>query len=280
MKLLVCLAFNLAWLAGQEWTRDVETRLVDVIAHNDLARQVYGEVIARLRQEGIPPDFLEKTFSDPAIKIDDEVVSRFNHPFEKLSYDRYRELFVTAERVATGTEFYETHHLLLETVSDSFGVDPFLLTSIVGIESKYGEKSEQFSVFNALHTIIHKLPEREKWAEKEMTEYLKFCYTNFIPPHSLYGSYAGAFGYGQFIPSSFNHYSIDMDGDGIRHPYQWPDVLGSIASYLVRHGYQRGDTTFSQGSSNWKAVLAYNPSVNYVRAVLDLRTALRKAVTD
>ncbi|MFQ6616748.1 MAG: lytic murein transglycosylase [Fidelibacterota bacterium] len=280
MKRLLILFLGLGRLAGQEWTGDTEVRMVDRIAQNDLAREVYREIIARLREDGVPPDFVEKTISSPAIKIEDEVISRFNHPFERLSYDRYQRLFVTQDRIAQGKEFYQTHRPLLETVSDSFGVDPFLLVSIVGIESKYGEKSEQFSVFNALHTVIHKLPRREKWVTREMTEYLKFCYENSIPPHSLYGSYAGAFGYGQFIPSSFNHYSIDMDGDGVRHPYQWPDVLGSIASYLSRHGYNVNDPAFSPGSANWKAILAYNPSGNYVRAVLDLRSELKKVPAD
>lgn len=166
LKGLMTLCLGLGWLAGQEWTGDLEVRMVEAIAQNDLAREVYSEVIGRLREHGIPPEFVEETISDPAIKIEKEVVSRFDHPYEKLSYERYRELFVTPDRIAMGKEFYRTHLPLLKAVSDSFGVDPFVLISIVGIESKYGEKSEQFSVFNALHTVIHKLPRRENGSRR------------------------------------------------------------------------------------------------------------------
>ena len=111
-----------------------------------------------------------------------------------------------------------------------------------------------------------------------MAEYIKFCYDSFIPPMTIYGSYAGAFGYGQFIPSSFNYYAVDFDGDGIRHPFEWPDVIASIANYLVKNGYKRESTDFSRNSPNWKAILSYNPSVNYVMVVLELREELKKAI--
>lgn len=258
----------------QVWTDALEGELVDVIARNDLGRQVYKEVVSQLREDDIPADFVHQTFSYSEITIDGEVVTRLNHPVERLPYHEYRKIFLADERVEGGIQFHQVHKTLIEEVADSFGIDPILLVSIVGIESKYGTNSHQFSVFNALHTIIHKFPRREKWVEREMVEYLKFCYENFIPPHTIYGSYVGAFGYGQFIPSSFNRFSVDFNGDGIRHPFDWPDVLASIANYLVEHGYEKGSGDFSRRSANWKAVLAYNRSAKYVSAVLELRDRL------
>jgi len=178
------------------------------------------------------------------------------------------------------TYFVVFQQTLINTVADSFGVDPFLIVSIIGVESKYGENSSQFSVFNALHTVIHKIPKRKRWAEKEMIEYLVYCHENFIPPLTIFGSYAGAFGYGQFIPSSFNHFAIDFNRDGIRHPYDWPDVLASIANYLILNRYNKGSSDFSRQSRNWRAVHSYNHSGNYVLVVLELREELISSIKE
>ena len=149
--------------------------------------------------------------------------------------------------------------------------------SLAGVESKYGTHAKTHLVFVALHTVIHKLPRREKWVEKEMAEFLSYCYENNVPPLSLGGSYAGAFGYGQFIPSSFRGYAVDFDGDGVREPFDWPDVLASMANYLVKNGYAKGSDNFSKDSPNWKSVYSYNPALNYVKVVLELREAISAA---
>ena len=262
------------------WTSLMEKELVNSIARNDLSRGIYAEVVSRLRQDGIPADFIFRTFSHPDIQIESEVEIRFNHPNEYLPYYQYREIFINPERVSKGVKFLHEHESLINAVVDSFGIDPFLLVSIVGIASKYGDNSNQFSIFNALHTIIHKIPSKERWVEREMIEYLEYCYRNFIPPHVIHGSYAGAFGYGQFIPSNFNYFSVDFNGDGVRHAFDWPDVLASIANYLVKNGYVRGSGDFSKNSRNWKAILAFNPLVNYVSVVLELRDELISALKD
>jgi membrane-bound lytic murein transglycosylase B len=185
-------------------------------------------------------------------------------------------LFVTESRIQKGTEFYLKNKPILYAVSDSFSVDPFLILSIAGIESNYGVHHAQYSVFNALYTIIHRLPRKEKWAAKELYHFLKLCHENSMDPQDISGSYAGAFGFGQFIPSSFSMFSVDFDNDGLRHHLEWPDVLGSIANYLKKNGYK--GTDFSKDKPIWKSVWAYNHSENYVRAVLDLRDELKKNI--
>ena len=103
-------------------------------------------------------------------------------------------------------------------ISNNIKVDAVLILSIVGVESNFGRHKGKFTVFNSLYTQIAKMPGRSKWAQKELIAYLAFCYKDNIPPHSIKGSYAGAFGYGQFIPSSFNTYAIDGYSDGVRQP--------------------------------------------------------------
>ncbi|MDP6593334.1 MAG: lytic murein transglycosylase [Candidatus Marinimicrobia bacterium] len=264
----------------QEWSTPVERELVELVAENDLSRRIYGEVVASLRDNDVAPDFVYRTFTHPDIFLEDEVVRRFTHPAETYTYERYRKIFITDDRIFAGAEFFRTHTELIRAVQDRFGVDPFLLLSIIGVESEYGRSAKKFVVFNALHTVIHRIPKKERWVEREMTEYLLYCYHNFVPPLTLYGSYAGAFGYGQFIPSSFNHYAVDFDGDGVRHPFKWPDALGSIANYLVKNGYDRNSSSFVRGSRNWKSILAYNPSYNYARVVVELREAVMAATAE
>ena len=155
-------------------------------------------------------------------------------------------------------------------------MDPFLILSIVGVESNYGRHRGQFTVFNALYTQIAKMPRRKKWATKEMIAYLEYCYADSIPPHSIKGSYAGAFGYGQFIPSSFNAFAADGNGDGVRQPYAWADVFASVGNYLVKNGYPVSNNADTK--QVYKSVYAYNHADNYVKAVLELRDKLKKNI--
>ena len=115
-----------------------------------------------------------------------------------------------------------------------FEIDPIILVAIIGVETNYGLKTTEFSVINSLYTQAVKMPKRSSWATKEIAELLIFCFENDIDPFSIEGSYAGAFGYGQFIPSSFNKLSIDYDKDGKKNPFGWHDVVGSVAFYLLK----------------------------------------------
>lgn len=240
---------------------------------NDRAYQLVKE---QLKDEALPTQFIQQAFLNPTVRIQEAVVEKFRRPYEARPYADYRKLFVTDQRVEKGVQFYREHQALLDSVVASFGVDPFLLVSIVGVESNYGTNHAQFPVFNALYTVIHRIPERSTWAVKELATFLAFCYQNKLDPLSIFGSYAGAFGYGQFIPSSFSRFAVDFNGDGIRHYYDWSDVLASIANYLVKNGYEKDSTAFTPGSKNWKAIYAYNHADNYVNAILELRRGIKR----
>ena len=227
-------------------------------------------------KKGIPESFLNETFSHSSIKIHNKILDRFAKPYEKKSWTDYRKLFVTDSRIQNGSEFYAQHKKNLNAVAIQISMDPFLILSIVGVESHYGRHRGQFTVFNALYTQIAKMPRRKKWATKEMIAYLEYCYADSIPPHSIKGSYAGAFGYGQFIPSSFNAFAADGNGDGIRQPYAWADVFASVGNYLVKNGYPVSNNADTK--QVYKSVYAYNHADNYVKAVLELRDELKKNI--
>ena len=225
---------------------------------------------------GIPKSYLDETFSYSKIEIHDSILDRFAKPYEKKTWGEYRKLFVTKNRINEGAKFFRSHGDILTAISKEEKVDPFLILSIIGVESNFGRHKGKFTVFNALYTQISKMPRRSKWAQKELVAYLSYCYTDNIPPHSIVGSYAGAFGYGQFIPTSFKSYAKDGNKDGIRQPFVWADVFASIANYLVKNGYPVNDK--SDSKKVCKSVYAYNHADNYVKAVLELREELNKKI--
>ena len=252
---------------------DKEALREDVL--NDPAFQ---KVWFYLEKKDVPKDYIVNTFLDSGIQIHPKIIDSFNNPYEKKSWDVYRIIFMTDKRLMGGIKFFKENSKLVMQVSDSMRVDPYLLVSLIGIESNYGKHYGRYTVFNALYTQIHQLPRKVKWASRELAEFILLCHGNKIDPHSIYGSYAGAFGFGQFIPSSFNNYAIDFDGDSVRHHDKWPDVLGSIANYLLKNGYKPDNDDYSKGSRNWKSVFAYNHSNNYVGVVMELRQEIKNGI--
>lgn len=241
---------------------------------DDLA---YIMVIEIINKKVVPTEYIEKVFNNKNIERHKEILERFATPYEKKSWEQYKKLFIKNSRIVAGTNFYTENKDLILSVSKKYDVDPFIILSIAGIESNYGKHYKGFTVFNSLYTQIHDMPKRAKWASKELASYLEYCFKDKIDPQSIEGSYAGAFGFGQFIPSSFNRFSVDFDGDGIRNPHDWPDVLASIANYLRENGYVPGSANYDKGGDIWKSVRAYNHSDNYVMAVLGLTEKIRES---
>ncbi|HAH06299.1 MAG TPA: hypothetical protein DCM05_07190 [Elusimicrobia bacterium] len=239
----------------------------------------YQMVVENLKGTEVPKSFIDAAFTDPAVAVDTKVVELINRPTESLTWEEYRKLVLTEARIAAGVKFVQERADLLKAVSERTGVDPFVYTAIVGVETTYGRNRGSYKVFNSLYTIANRVPRRSQWAGRELAALLRLCLREKAPPMSVVGSYAGAFGFGQFMPSSFLSYAVDFDSDGRSDPYAWPDVLASVANYLVKNGYKPGETDFSSKGSAYKAVFAYNHSDNYVRVVLELRAEILKRVS-
>ncbi len=234
--------------------------------------------LSEILDSRVPDNFLTKVLTDSRLKTHNAIVARFATPYENLPPEKYMALLVTEKRIKDGIAFHNKERERVHAVARQYGVDEYLLIAIVGIESNYGDHHGEFAVVNALYTQAMAMPKRKKWATKQLAEFLAFCYEDSIDPFTIAGSYAGAFGYGQFIPTSFSAYAVDADSDGIRDPYGWADALGSVANYLKRNGYDSSSGSFREKGKNWKAVYAYNHSDNYVNAVIDLRNAIKKGV--
>jgi membrane-bound lytic murein transglycosylase B/dienelactone hydrolase len=222
----------------------------------------------------VPAAVVDAFFADPRLRVIDGIADRFGKPGESLPYDQYRKLFINPESLAKGASFLAAHRGDLSAVEARFGVDAYLLAAHAGVETRFGSYTGKMPIGAALWTIALKVPKRSDWAVRELAELLIFATSEGEDAHGWSGSYAGAFGLVQFMPSSANAFAVDFDGDGKRRLFEWPDALGSAANYLVRNGYRAGEP-FTPGSAIGRAVYAYNHSENYVRVVLELRTELK-----
>ena len=258
----------------------VETKayILNQISNNEIAYQSYNRIINSIESFDIEPDYIKKIFLDNRLKFDKEIINRFQNQSEKLSYEQYRKIFITNDRIKNGVIFYKEKKEILKLVNSKYGVDSFLLVSLSGVESNYGANTSSNLVFTSLHTQLHN-EKRKSWAEKEMIEFIKYCYENNIDPFSLGGSYAGAFGFGQFIPSSFRAYAVDFDGDETKEPFEWLDVFASMSNYLIKNGYKKSSNDFSYKTNNWNSIYRYNHSKNYVNVILELRNIIMKEIS-
>ena len=242
--------------------------------------QIVKKIVAYTKDQKTPSvEYIINTFEDKRLQVDKGVIERFKNKPEKIkTYEQYKKIFFNKERIVGGIDFYKKNKKLISKVAREFEIDPIILVAIIGVETNYGLKTTEFSVINSLYTQAVKMPKRSSWATKEIAELLIFCSENDIDPFSLEGSYAGAFGYGQFIPSSFNKLSIDYDKDGKKDPFGWHDVVGSIAFYLVENGYPKNDFNFTYKSKAWKAIRTYNRSDKYANIIIDLRNEIAKNI--
>ena len=171
------------------------------------------------------------------------IIDAISRPAEKrLTWGEYRQIFLNDGRIEAGKKFLNEHASTLGRAESEFGVPAHVIVAVLGVETLYGRRKGSYRVLDALTTLGFNYPPRGKFFRKELKEFLLLAREENLEIDSLVGSYAGAMGYGQFIPSSYRAYAIDFSGDGIKDIWNNPvDAIGSIAAYLSRHGWRRGE---------------------------------------
>jgi membrane-bound lytic murein transglycosylase B len=157
----------------------------------------------------------------------------------------YRARFVEAIHIRAGAAFWRANEKWLGLAEETFGVPPEIIVGIVGVETNYGRQMGNFRVIDALATLAFDFPagrmDRSEFFRNELEHFFVLCHSEGTDPLALKGSYAGAIGMAQFMPSSFNRYAVDLDGDGhVDLHGSAADVIGSIAHYLAEFGWKRG----------------------------------------
>ena len=167
------------------------------------------------------------------------VLEAISRPAERtLKWHEYRRIFLKEARISQGLEFWSNNESTLEQAEKQFGVPPEYVVAIIGVETSYGRNAGSYRVLDALVTLAFDYPPRAKFFRSELTEFLLLAREEGKNPLDLKGSYAGAMGYGQFIPSSFRAYAVDFDGDGVRDIWHnKSDAIGSVANYFSLHGW-------------------------------------------
>ncbi len=171
------------------------------------------------------------------------IVDAMNRPAEKVKlWKDYRKIFLTEKRLRQGLQFWREQRSWLEKMQADYGVPIEYVVAIVGVETYYGRVTGNYRVVDALATLAFDYPKRSPFFTKELEHFLLLAKEQKLDPATLKGSYAGAMGYGQFMPSSYRAYAVDYDADGVADIWANPaDAIGSVANYFVRHGWQRGE---------------------------------------
>ena len=215
---------------------DTRTDLQEFVA--DVARRrglAAGEIEAVLAKGRKQPRILE-IMSKPAESV--------------LRWHEYSAKLVTAERMDAGARFWTEHRSALERTAQRSGVEPQYIVAIIGIETYYGRNKGSWRVLDALMTLGFDYPPRAKFFRSELEQFLLLAREEKIDPQGALGSYAGAMGGPQFMPSSYRNYAVDGDGDGRRDLFDdWDDVIASVANYFAVHGWQRGAPVLAEAEA-------------------------------
>lgn len=177
-----------------------------------------------------------------------KIVELISRPAERvLPWWEYRERFVTEQRIREGVEFWCTHEDLLHRVAAEHGVAPEYVLGILGAETYYGRITGRDRVIDALATLAFDYPPRGEFFRGELEQFMLLVREEAIDPKTATGSYAGAMGAAQFMPSSYRRYAVDASGDRKRDLWKdWEDVIASVANYLKEHGWDAGAPVLSE----------------------------------
>ncbi len=199
---------------------------------------------------------LERVFTEAQYK--QSIIDAITRPAEKrLQWWEYRRIFLKEKRINSGVDFWRKHQDLIQQVADSYGVDPQIIIAIIGVETRYGNITGSYRVVDSLSTLGFDYEPRGKFFRGQLEEFLLLAQEENLDPLGFTGSYAGAMGYGQFIPSSYRAYAVDFDKDGYRDIWDnIPDAVGSVANYLKRHKWRRGEPIVHQIKASGAAFVA------------------------
>lgn len=233
-----------------------------------------------LVRQGLDKDYVFQTFADPRNQFLPDVVKKIAY-LGKESPDIYKK-FLSPEVAARGRAYMEAHRTILSRAEAKYGVAPEVIVGILTVESGLGSNTGKYPVFNVFASLAvmdtpevikevglsaskDRLKKKAAWARRELAVFLEYCASHHLDAFSLSGSWAGAMGFCQFLPSSLQRCGVAANGKGPVDLFTHDDAIFSIACYLHKSGFQRGNL------ASWRrAVYSYNHSDAYVDTVLTL----------
>ena len=192
-----------------------------------------------VRQNQFDDAALRQVFAQ--LKAHEGVLKAINAPVTAKPWHEFRDIFVSPMRISGGLEFWQQHADLLVRARDVYGVPEEIVVAIIGVETIYGRRLGSFRVIDALYTLGFEMSERATFFRGEMEQFLLLARENSLDPLGVKGSFAGAMGMPQFIPTSYRRFAVDFDGDGKINLWDSAaDVIGSVANYLHHFGWVWG----------------------------------------
>jgi membrane-bound lytic murein transglycosylase B len=177
-----------------------------------------------------------------SVTIQEKILEAMARPYEAKPWHAYRKLFLTETRIQNGVDFWSRNTAALAATARKYGVPAEIIVAIIGIETGYGQSPGKYRVIDALSTLAFAYPKRADFFRRELEEFLVLCREEHMNPTNPMGSYAGAMGMPQFMPSSYRKYAADGDGDQRRDIWNNPaDAIASVARYFAVHGWQPGE---------------------------------------
>ena len=200
------------------------------------------------REQGFSRAVLKRWFRD--VRFQPKIIAAMQRPLlEPPKWFEYAPQFLSQERIDGGVAFWNEHAPALARAEAAFGVPPEIIVAIIGVETFYGRNIGGYRVIDALTTLAFDYPRRASYFRGELREFLLLARDEGFSPLAPKGSFAGAFGVAQFMPGSVRRYALDFDGDG--HIDLWrsgDDAIGSVANYLARHDWLRGQPVWSRAT--------------------------------
>lgn len=170
------------------------------------------------------------------------VLDAIQRPWEAKPWYQYRPLFITPDRIRQGVAFWRKNASQLDRAAVRMQVPPEVVVAIIGIETYFGTRMGNHPVLDALYTLGFHYPERAPYFSKEFAQFVRLTNEQKWPLRQPMGSYAGAMGMGQFMPTSYLHFAVDFDNDGHKDLFANPaDAIGSVANYFAEHGWHYGE---------------------------------------
>jgi len=199
-----------------------------------------------VREHGFDESALKFVFESARYR--QSIIDAMTRPAEKtLTWKGYRKIFLTSKRISEGKKFIQQYRNVLSEAEKVYGVPVSVIAAVIGVETYYGQRMGSYRVIDALSTLSFNYPPRAAFFRGQLKEFLILAREENQNELQLLGSYAGAMGYGQFIPSSYRSFAIDFDADGIRDIWMNPaDAIGSVANYLSEHHWLPGQPVADQ----------------------------------
>lgn len=200
-------------------------------------KEVHYFINYMVKKQGFNRASLYKLFDK--VELQPAIIEAMEKPYEKKNWDQYKTLFLTQKRLEEGLQFWEKNKDTLAKVEKRYGVPAAIIVSILGVETNYGKQQGNYRVIDALSTLSFNYPKRAPYFTRELEQYLILCREQKVDPLSYKGSYAGAIGMAQFMPSNYRYYAIDYRGKGKKDLVNnEEDAIASIGNFLHKHGWR------------------------------------------